>query len=87
MGAPGQRRVGSAGHGAQTLLSPAARQQIASPLPAGATVQELGAFAPKGLAGVESISQLTVPDLPEAFPPLRLEKPAAEPDDRHATLT
>jgi hypothetical protein len=30
----------------------------------------------KGLPGLESISQLTVPDLPGAFPPLRLEKPA-----------
>jgi class 3 adenylate cyclase len=69
-------RVGSAGHGGQTLLSEAARRRIASRLPAEATVHGLGAFALKGLPGVESISQLTVPDLPGVFPPLRLEKAA-----------
>jgi class 3 adenylate cyclase len=70
-------RVGSAGHGGQTLLSEAAHHQIVSRLPTGATVHALGAFALKGLPGVESISQLTVPDLPTTFPPLRLEKSSA----------
>lgn len=69
-------RVGSAGHGQQTLLSAAARRALAPRLPTDATVHALGAFALKGLPGVESISQLTVPDLPSTFPPLRLEKPS-----------
>jgi len=30
----------------------------------------------KGLPGLESIWQLGAPDLPDAFPPLRLETPA-----------
>lgn len=70
-------RVGSAGHGGQTLLSEAAHQQIGSRLPTGATVHGLGAFALKGLPGVESISRLTAPDLPTTFPPLRLEQASA----------
>ncbi len=69
-------RIGSAGHGGQILLSEAARQRIEPHLPPDATVQQLGAFGLKGLPGLESISQLTAPDLPGPFPPLRLETPA-----------
>jgi len=69
-------RIGSAGHGGQILLSEATRQRIEPGLPPDATVQRLGAFSLKGLSGLEPISQLTVPDLPDAFPPLRLESPA-----------
>jgi class 3 adenylate cyclase len=65
-------RIGSAGHGGQILLSEAARRRIEPRLPPEATVQPLGAFGLKGLAGREAISQLSVPDLPAAFPPLRL---------------
>jgi len=35
-----------------------------------------GQFGLKGLPGLESIWQLGAPDLPDAFPPLRLETPA-----------
>jgi class 3 adenylate cyclase len=69
-------RIGSAGHGGQILLSDATRRRVEGRLPPEATVQALGAFGLKGLPGLESISQLTVPDLPGAFPPLRLETPA-----------
>ena len=69
-------RIGSAGHGGQVLLSEAARQRIEPGLPSDATLQRLGAFGLKGLPGLESISQLTVPDLQSVFPPLRLETPA-----------
>jgi class 3 adenylate cyclase len=69
-------RIGSAGHGGQILLSEATRQRIESRMPPDATVQRLGPFSLKGLPGLELISQLTVPDLPGAFPPLRLEAPA-----------
>jgi hypothetical protein len=65
----------SAGHGGQILLSEATRRRIEPRLPPDATVQRLGAFSLKGLSGLESISQLTVPDLPAVFPPLRLETP------------
>lgn len=41
----------------------------------------------EGPARCESLSQLTVPDLPATFPPLRLEKPAPGGDDRNAKLT
>jgi class 3 adenylate cyclase len=69
-------RIGSAGHGGQILLSETTRQRIEPGLPPDASLQPLGAFILKGLPGLESIAQLTVPDLPGAFPPLRLEKPA-----------
>lgn len=70
-------RIGAAGHGGQILLSEATRQRIQARLPADARVQRLGAFGLKGLPGLESISQLSVPDLPSEFPPLRLDAPAA----------
>jgi len=69
-------RIGSAGHGGQILLSEATRQRIEPRLPLDAALHRLGEFILKGLPGLESISQLTVPDLPSAFPPLRLETPA-----------
>jgi class 3 adenylate cyclase len=70
-------RVGSAGHGGQTLLSESARRGIAARLPAEAKVSALGTFRLKGLPGVEPISQLTVPDLPSTSPPLRLSRAEA----------
>jgi class 3 adenylate cyclase len=66
-------RIGSAGHGGQILLSEVARRRIERHLPPEATLRPLGAFGLKGLTGLESIWQLTVPDLPAVFPPLRLE--------------
>jgi class 3 adenylate cyclase len=69
-------RIGSAGHGGQILVSEATRRRIEPRLPSDAALHRLGAFVLKGLPGFESISQLTVPDLPRAFPPLRLERPA-----------
>jgi class 3 adenylate cyclase len=73
-------RIGSAGHGGQILLSEATRQRIEPRLPSDAALHRLGEFILKGLPGLESISQLTVPDLPSAFPPLRLETPARASD-------
>jgi class 3 adenylate cyclase len=69
-------RIGSAGHGGQILLSDATRHRIEARLPPDATVQRLGAYGLKGLPGLESIWQLSVPDLLSTFPPLRLETPA-----------
>jgi len=73
-------RIGSAGHGGQILLSEATRQRIEPRLPSDAALHRLAEFILKGLLGLESISQLTVPDLPSAFPPLRLETPARASD-------
>jgi class 3 adenylate cyclase len=66
-------RIGSAGHGGQILLSQAARQRIEPRLPSDAALHRLGEFVLKGLPGLESIWQVTVPDLAATFPPLRLE--------------
>ena len=66
-------RIGSAGHGGQILVSEVTREQVGASLPPDATLQRLGNFALKGLPDLEPISQLTVPDLPHVFPPLRLE--------------
>jgi class 3 adenylate cyclase len=68
-------RVGSAGHGGQILLSEATRERVMRRLPPDAVLERLGEFHLKGLPGLELISQLTVPDLPGSFPPLRLETP------------
>jgi class 3 adenylate cyclase len=68
-------RIGSAGHGGQILLSDGTRPRIEPRLPPEAILQRLGVFGLKGLPGLESIWQLTVPDLPGAFPPLRVETP------------
>ncbi len=73
-------RVGSAGHGGQILLSEATLRKFESSLPPGATADRLGTFVLKGLTGMEPISQLTVPDLPGTFPPLRLESPVRAPE-------
>ena len=65
-------RVGSAGHGAQTLLSQAARDRLDASLPDDVTVRCLGVFRLKGLPESDPIWQLEVPDLPHEFPPLRM---------------
>lgn len=65
--------VGLAGHGGQILQAEATRQRVQSRLPLDATLHRLGESVLKGLPGLESISQLTVPDLPSVFPPFRLE--------------
>jgi class 3 adenylate cyclase len=70
-------RIGSAGHGGQILLSEATRQWIGPRLPRDATMRFLGAFALKGLSGLEPIWQLTGRDLPDTSPPLRLQGPAS----------
>jgi class 3 adenylate cyclase len=65
-------RVGSAGHGAQTLLSQAARDRLQASLPPGAALRCLGVFQLKGLAEPDPIWQLDVADLPGEFAPLRV---------------
>ena len=64
-------RIASAGHGAQTLLSGVTRDLVATELPAGATLSDLGEHWLKDLAQPEHLFQLTVDGLPQAFPPLK----------------
>lgn len=64
-------RIEAAGHGGQILLSDAAQVAVASALPAGAELVELGNHRLRGLSEVETIHQLVAPGLPYSFPPLR----------------
>jgi predicted ATPase/class 3 adenylate cyclase len=62
-------RLLSAGHGGQTLLSRAAREDIS--LPEGISLHDLGERRLRDLARPERIYQLCAPGLPSEFPPLR----------------
>ncbi|HEX2026512.1 MAG TPA: adenylate/guanylate cyclase domain-containing protein [Nitriliruptorales bacterium] len=64
-------RLLSAGHGGQVLLSGTAVELLRDRLPDEAAVRDLGAHQLKDLTRPERIHQLLLPDLPDAFPPLR----------------
>src|SRR6266849_6022704 len=64
-------RVLSTGYGGQILLSVATLELVRDDLPAGVSVQDLGEHALKDLLRPEHVYQLTSPDLPAAFPPLK----------------
>jgi class 3 adenylate cyclase len=64
-------RLCTAGHGGQSLLSNAAQELARDALPKGAALHDLGEHRLKDLARPERIFQVTVPDLPAEFPPLR----------------
>ncbi len=64
-------RVLSAGYGGQILLSIATVELVRDALPAGVSVQDLGEHALKDLRRPEHVYQLTSPDLPSEFPPLK----------------
>lgn len=70
------QRFMSAGHGDQTLLSPATANLVRDALPLGASLRDLGPRRLRGLAQPERIFQLIAPDLPAEFPPLRLTEAA-----------
>ncbi len=53
------------------LLSAATSLLVREHLPSGAELQDLGAHRFRDLASPEHVSQLTHPDLPAAFPPLK----------------
>lgn len=63
-------RLLSTGHGGQVLLSGAAVERLEQPLPAGASLRDLGERRLKDLIQPEQIHQLVVAGLPDAFPPL-----------------
>ncbi len=63
-------RIAAAAHGGQVLLSEATRLLLASRLPAGVSIKDLGYYRLKDIAIPERIYQLVMPGLPERFPPL-----------------
>src|SRR5918993_1737821 len=64
-------RLLSAGHGGQTLLSLASQELVRDSLPAGSSLRDLGEKRLKDLYRPERVFQITTPDLPSEFPPLR----------------
>ncbi|MBA2783255.1 MAG: tetratricopeptide repeat protein [Rubrobacteraceae bacterium] len=64
-------RLLSAGHGGQTLLSLAAKTLAGDQLPSGAELRDMGERRLKDLTHPEHVFQLTAPDLPAEFPPLK----------------
>jgi class 3 adenylate cyclase len=65
-------RICEAGHGGQTLVSAAAAEGIQESLPAGASLNAIGAHRLRGLRDAQALFQLDAEGLPSAFPPLRL---------------
>ena len=75
-------RIAATAHGGQVVLSEATRLLVASRLPAGVSVKDLGFHRLRDLASPERIYQLVVPGLPDRFPPLKsplAEAPGAAP--------
>ncbi|HLY25104.1 MAG TPA: adenylate/guanylate cyclase domain-containing protein [Aggregatilineales bacterium] len=64
-------RLMSIGHGGQVLLSRATAELVNGKLYAGLSLLDLGDHRLKDLVRSERVYQLTVPDLPGSFPPIR----------------
>ena len=64
-------RLLSAAHGGQVLLSLATQALVRDDLPEGAELRDLGERRLKDLFRAERIFQVTAPDLPSSFPPLK----------------
>ncbi len=64
-------RLLAVGHGGQVLLSEATQAVTGNSLPAGTSLRDLGLHRLKDLQQPEQVWQLTAPNLPSDFPPLR----------------
>jgi predicted ATPase/class 3 adenylate cyclase len=64
-------RLLAAGHGGQVLISSSTQELLRDHLPPETHLRDLGERHLKDLARPERIFQLTAPDLPSEFPPLR----------------
>jgi predicted ATPase/class 3 adenylate cyclase len=64
-------RLLSSGHGGQVLLSLSIQELVRENLPLGAELRDLGVRRLKDLSGPEHVFQLTDPELPSSFPPLK----------------
>ena len=79
-------RVLSAGHGGQVLLSGATYNLVRDHpdlIDEGARLTDLGEHRLKDLTHPERIHQLSVPDLPGVFPPLRADRAPDDFDERY----
>ncbi|HEV2235327.1 MAG TPA: adenylate/guanylate cyclase domain-containing protein, partial [Ktedonobacterales bacterium] len=65
-------RIAAAGHGGQVLLSEATGALVASMLPEGIALRELGRHRLKDMPQPERIFQVLMPELPADFPPLNV---------------
>lgn len=65
----------STAHGGQIILSQATVEGLKNKLPPQAALLDLGVHRLKDLINLEHIFQLTVPDLPSSFPPLKTLTP------------
>jgi len=65
------QRVMSAGHGGQILLSQATHDLIKNELPENSTLRDMGERRLKDVLQPQRLYQLTVPDLPSEFAPLK----------------
>jgi TolB-like protein/class 3 adenylate cyclase/Tfp pilus assembly protein PilF len=79
-GAPLNRvaRLLAAGHGGQTLLFEATHDLCRDHLPPLASVKALGTHGLKDLERPEAVFQLSHPDLPQSFPPLKSQVAPAD---------
>ncbi len=64
-------RLMSAGHGGQVLLSLATQELVRDGLPPGVELRDLGERRLKDLFRPEQVFQVSAPELPSSFPPLR----------------
>ena len=64
-------RLRGLAHGGQTLVSLATEQLVRGSLPQGANLRDMGPRRMKDLSQPERVFQLTHPDLPDEFPPLK----------------
>jgi predicted ATPase/class 3 adenylate cyclase len=70
-------RIMSAGHGGQILLSQTTHALIEHDLATGASIDYLGVYKLKDIAGETPLYQLSLTDLPAQFPPLKANKAQA----------
>jgi predicted ATPase/class 3 adenylate cyclase len=78
-------RVANVAHGGQVLLTDATRALVASALPNGASLIDLGTHRLKDLEHPERVWQLVIPELPSAFPPIA--SPGVTPNNLPTRLT
>ncbi len=64
-------RLLTAGHGGQTLISAAAQELTRDTLPPAAGLRDVGEHRLRDLGRPETVFQLSHPDLPATFPPLK----------------
>jgi class 3 adenylate cyclase len=63
-------RIRGLGHGGQTLISQVTAELVRDSLPDGIGLIDLGTHHLKGLSRAEKVYQLSIPGLPDQFPPL-----------------